>query len=408
MSLPDPTPNLRLARAYAAKHLPWFAPALYRCEIVLTEAVTVAAIDDHFNVYWNPAAANLLVNSTQDRNRYLEELAFIWIHEISHVLREHSQRREDIGGAPTRWNCCADMEINDSQWPGTRPPTLLPPVMPATLKLPNGKLAEWYYRQPATEMPEQQLVDCGSGAHGNTRVWEVDGSGQRLSDTEREIIRRSVAKEMSKNPGLIPGSWKVWIDQTLNPKVDWRQLLRQRLSTAIAVGSGARVDYSFRRPGRRQSVYAPLILPTLSGNQRSQLAVVIDTSGSMSGQPLGQAVAELYGILSAVHQQVTLVPCDAEAYASIPLESVVQLRQLLELPGGGGTDMRAGISTAINLKPVPDCILVLTDGYTPYPLEKPAIPTLFGIVSPSGSIGQGPLPPSPPWSNDQVIIIPAS
>lgn len=400
--------TLRLARAFAAKHLPWFAPALYRCQMVLTDAVTVAAIDDHYNVYWNPAAVQLLVNSTQDRNRYLEELAFIWVHEISHVLREHSQRSTDIGATPKRWNCCADMEINDSQWPGTRPPTLLPPVTPATLKLPKGKLAEWYYRQDETKMPEMPLVDCGSGSHGSARPWEVGENRQQLGDTDREIIRRSVAKEMSKQPGSIPGHWKVWVDQTLNPKIDWRQLLQQRLATAIAVGSGARVDYSFRRPGRRQSVYNPVILPTLSGRQRNQLAVVIDTSGSMQGQPLGQAVAEIYGILTSVHQKISLIPCDAQSFEPVELSSPTQLREMLELPGGGGTDMRAGINAALQLTPVPDCILVLTDGFTPYPAEIPKVPTLFGILHDDASGNQVQRLPHPPWGDDQVIVIPTN
>ena len=405
MSSPNPAADLRLARAYAAKHLPWFAPALYRCNIVLNKLVSVAAIDVNYNVYWNPDVVTLIVNSTADRTRQLEELAFIWIHEISHNLREHGERRKDIGGLPQRWNCCADLEINDSDWPGTRHPTLFPPIVPATFKLKDGELAEWYYRQEETNQPETLVLDCGSAAHGEAREWEMAGDGQQLTDTQRQIIQRSVATEMAKAPGSIPGNWKMWVEHTLNPKVDWRQLLRQRLSTAIAVGSGSRVDYSFRRPGRRQATYDPIIMPTLSGSTRNQLAVVIDTSGSMQGDLVNQAIGELYGILRNAHQQVMLIPCDATDYAPIRLDSESDLRRIMELPGGGGTNMVGGIEAALKLIPTPDTVLVLTDGYTPYPSEKYATPVLFGIIGAAFSLGN--LPPNPPWGEDTVVRVEA-
>lgn len=407
MSLPDPTSvkaDLRLARAFAAKHLPWFAPALYRCHIVLTDKVTVAAIDPDYNVYWNPEAIRAILDATPDRTRQLEELAFLWIHEISHNLREHGERRKDIGGEPARWNCCADLEINDATWPGTRQPTEFPPVTPEDFKLEGGELAEWYYRREETDRPFGQLVDCGSSAHGEARPWELEGDGQQLNDTQREIIRRNVAQEMNKTPGSMPGGWEMWVQHTLNPKIDWRQLLRQRLATAIAVGNGARVDYSYRRPGRRQAIYDPVIMPTLSGSTRNQLAVVIDTSGSMSGRPLDRAVGELYGILRAAHQQITLIPCDSQSYSPIRLDGEDDLRRVMKLPGGGGTNMIGGIEAALELKPVPDTVLVLTDGYTPYPSEKYTTPILFGIVG--GELNRYNRPPNPPWGEDVVIEIP--
>ena len=394
---------LRLARAYAARHLPWFAPALYRCKIVLSERTTVAAIDANYNVYWNPVAVDQIIAVSMSRQQQLAELAFVWIHEISHNLREHESRRQHIHGEADRWNCCADLEINDAAWPGLRPPSVFPPVVPEDFDLATGQLAEWYYRQEETDRPYGLQLDCGSGAHGEARPWELEGDGQTLNDTQREVIRRNVAREMANRPGTLPGGWDVWVQETLNPKVDWRQLLRQRLATAIAVGSGARVDYSYRRPGRRQSVYDPVILPTLSGSRRSQLAVVIDTSGSMAGTPLDRAVAELYGILRAAHQQVTLIPCDTEAYTPILLKGEEDLRRLMKLPGGGGTNMIGGIEAALDLQPAPDAVLVLTDGYTPYPAERYPTPVLFGIVG--SGLDRYNRPPNPPWSEDAVVEI---
>jgi len=65
--------------------------------------------------------------------------------------------------------------------------------------------------------------------------------------------------------------------------------------------------------------------------------------------------------------------------------------------------MNAGIEAAAVLKPKPDAIIVLTDGYTPWPQKPIAIPTVFGILH----FGKTnfPHPPIPPWTPDQIIGI---
>lgn len=396
---------LRLTRAYAAKQLPWFAPALYRCRIDLTEAVTVAAIDPDYNLYWNPRAVDRIVAAQPERADHLRELAFIWIHEISHVLRRHPERRAENYPDADRWNRSADLEINDARWAGTRHPTAFPPLLPRQFQLPEGQTAEWYYRQPQLDRGTFGWQDCGSGAHGETRPWELSSSRQLLSDVQREVTRRRVAERLSRQSGNLPGGWDVWIQQTLKNKVDWRQLLRQRLANAVARGSGQRIDYDYRRPGRRRAAYDPFILPSLRGRQKTELAVVLDTSGSTLGAPLDQAFGEIYEILRATERAVTLIPCDARAYQPVRLESVAQLRSQSRLKGGGGTDLRKGIAAALDLRPRPDTILVLTDGYTPYPTELPAVPILFGILRSTPAKWTGGLPPNPPFGEDLVVEI---
>jgi len=43
----------------------------------------------------------------------------------------------------------------------------------------------------------------------------------------------------------------------------------------------------------------------------------------------------------------------------------------LRLQGGGGTDMGVGIAAAGQLRPTPKIIVVLTDGFTPWPDTLP-------------------------------------
>lgn len=396
---------LRFARAYCAEQAPWFAPALFACKIHLSEDVTVAAIDQHANIYFNPRVVEQIDASTQ-KEVTLSQLGFIWVHEISHLLREHRQRAEEFNPDSRRWNIAADLEINDTEWPGLQMPTQFPGVHPSKHQLPTGRLAEWYYRQLNEEVEIELFWDEGSGVHGEPRPWEIGGGQQALGDVQREMMGRSVAQQMRQHQhwGSIPGGWQSWAEQKLKPKVDWRRQLRHRLRTAISTGLGNRMDYTYRRPSRRQAVYDPILPPSLSGDVSARLACVVDTSGSISSHQLGQAVAEVMSLLAEFQLPVTVIPCDASAYDPIRIASTKDLFQLLELPGGGGTNMIVGIETALKQQPAPDAVIVLTDGYTPYPQQAYRTPVLFALLVPEGILNP-PLPPNPPWRKDSWVEI---
>ncbi|MCB0639707.1 MAG: hypothetical protein KDC54_23950 [Lewinella sp.] len=413
---------LRFARAYCAEHLPWFAPALFQCRLHLSERVPVAGIDRHLNIYFNPSVVQRLQRTAASRDELLPWLGFLWVHEISHLLREHAGRGEQLKAAPLIWNVAADLEINDSQWPGLAPAPSLPGVFPQAFGWPTGQLAEWYHQQLdrhwarhlimlqqtlASARPDEWL-DEGSGIHGQLRPWEMDENSprQQLDHLSLTVIRRQVAREMQRHAqaGAWPAGWDRWIKEMLQPRVDWRHLLRHRLSVALQQGRGRRVDYSFQRLSRRQTVYHPILSPSLGGDQSARLAVVLDTSGSINPPLLAKSVGEVLGLLRSFQVPVTLIPCDTVAYERLTLRTTADLRRLTVLPGGGGTDLQSGIEAALELRPAPDTILVLTDGYTPYPTRPAAVPIIFGIFQPDP--GQPiPRPPNPPWGEDAVVVI---
>jgi predicted metal-dependent peptidase len=100
--------------------------------------------------------------------------------------------------------------------------------------------------------------------------------------------------------------------------------------------------------------------------------VVVDTSGSITADALKAALSEVMGILKAVGNSdgLYIIPCDWEAYPAQLVRTPRDLKQL-KFPGGGGTDMGAGLSAAVETKPKPDVVVVITDGLTPWPIEKP-------------------------------------
>jgi predicted metal-dependent peptidase len=153
----------------------------------------------------------------------------------------------------------------------------------------------------------------------------------------------------------------------LSPKVDWRRQLGAELRRAVSEVAGA-VDYSYRKPSRRSAVAGDVVLPALR-RPVPEVAVVCDTSGSMTEDLLAMVLAEVEGLLRALGlaRQVRVLACDT---AVGPAQRVSSARQV-SLVGGGGTDMGTGIAAASALRPRPAVCVVLTDGYTPWPAGAP-------------------------------------
>ena len=393
--------HIRFARAYAAEQLPWFAPALFRSRIVVTPRVAVAAIDLHYNVYWNPEVVATIWRG-RERVRALSELAFLWVHEISHRLRQHAERAP--GRDARRWNIACDFEINDSAWRGLHMPAAYPGMLPEQFGLPRGRLAEHYLAaMDASGARYDFTLDEGSGVHGQARPWE-EGDRQELSPLDEEILRRQVARRTREaEAGGVPAGWRAWAAEVLGSRTNWRQRLGHRMSVAIQRGVGARTDYSYARPSRRQAVYYPILPPRLAGDRTARIVIVVDTSGSMEASDLQRALGEVAAVMRQFEYPVTIIPCDIQAYEPVRLIAAEEAYRLTYLPGGSGTDMAAGIRAALHLRPRPDVVLVLTDGQTEYPATGYAIPVVFGIFRTAGDPVK--LPPDPPFGKDRVVVI---
>jgi predicted metal-dependent peptidase len=105
--------------------------------------------------------------------------------------------------------------------------------------------------------------------------------------------------------------------------------------------------------------------------------VVIDTSSSMSRPLLNAAVTEINALLQRLGvSELLVVVCDA---AATPPQRVRRIGELA-LSGGGGTDLRVGIAAAAECRPSPQIIVVLTDGFTPWPQEAPPRTKLIAII----------------------------
>ncbi|MFE5210068.1 VWA-like domain-containing protein [Streptomyces sp. NPDC056600] len=369
--------KLYAARLQAARARPYLAAALYALHVVESRQVPTMAVDRYWRCYASPA----FVASTP-----VEELASVWVHEVSHLLRDHHGRSDRLArardltgpGDRLRMNIAADCEINDDAFgDGLPEPEGL--VTPRLLGLENDGVMEDYVDRIRLRRHTEHFtwLDCGSGADGMTRGWELGPEGAHgLTDQERDAVRFRVAQGISAMPGDTPKAWRRWAEEVFHAPQPWRALLGAAIRSA-ATGAGAGQDYTYGRPSRRSAGLPGVVLPSLR-RRPPRVTVVVDTSGSVSDTELGSALLEVAAItrsLGGRRDLVTVISCDAATHRVGPICA----GEGITLLGGGGTDLRAGFDTALRARPRPDVVVALTDGQTPWPSSRPPCRTIVGL-----------------------------
>jgi predicted metal-dependent peptidase len=380
------------ARVFAASRYPYLASALFAAQVHPAEESGTIAVDRGWQVHADPEVLDVIA---------VDDLGRLLVHLVSHVLRDHGARAERAGvggtdGDPNAWNRASDAEVNDDlASSGMVPPCAC--EMPGGLGAEEGRLAEQYYELARNA---RQQWDCGSGCDGIARPWDGEGGACGINDRDGEFLRLGVASELQRSEGLEPGTvaagWLRWAERILPSRTDWRRVLAAEVQVGVVRVAGM-VDYSYRRPSRRSESTPSVIMPTLD-RPVPDVAIVCDTSGSMTGDLLAQVLAEVEALLQRVGLRgtnVRVLSCDAQVHS---VKRVSRASQV-ELLGGGGTDMGAGITQALALRPRPSIIVVLTDGFTPWPAEAPrGAKVIVGVLEGRRGIGPwmhgGPAPPS--------------
>jgi predicted metal-dependent peptidase len=397
---------LQAARLWIAHHRPYYASILYRCPIVESEIIPTFAVDKHWRIYINPRFANALSVS---------RFGAILIHELNHLIRDHSARSELVVADPEedfeRWNIASDAEINDDLIADGLDLNPKECITPGLLGLPDDNVAEYYFtqlREPHYSQPKSSTLQndpqCGSGSGGEALEGELPAQSEEhpgVSAVEAKLVRDQVARETLKHHrqhGNVPGGLVDWATEICEPKVDWRRVLDGMIRHAVATVAGTS-DYSYRRFSRRGQASDGIRFPGMIRHNPS-VAVVVDTSGSMTGGDIDSALSEVQGILrsaSVADDCVTVLTVDAQIGEIATVTDARQVRRM----GRGGTDMRVGIDAAVALRPRPHIIVVLTDGFTPWPNRPPAgIRLIVGIVGSSNAQAR---PSTPEWATTVMI-----
>src|SRR5262245_28726373 len=351
------------------------------------------AVDAHWRLYYN---------ETWVAAHTVEENASLLIHEVSHLLRDHEGRKKAAGARDhRRWNTAGDCEINDDLHEEGLPLPGNPP-MPRTFGLESGKSAEVYYEQ----LQASGHHDCGSGAHGEPRLWELpadettEGDIPGVDRLKAELVRREVARcidQLSPYSTDVSFGWRRWARSTLSPKVDYLATIRHAVRRALRDSTLGRYDRTYRKPHRRQACYGEFIMASFY-QPRPRPGFLIDTSSSMDDSQLARAVAELGGLTRHLGYgaDVIVACCDAAVHNVRKVFSATEV----ELYGGGGTDIGVGIRMFIErtIDPI-DLLVIVSDCQTPWPEKAPPFPVI------TIRVGDGTPPPWGHYAANKVITI---
>lgn len=382
--------KLAAARLWATVRVPYLASGIFACTTRGEPGSGTIAIDRTWQLHADPEIVAQLE---------VEQLGRLLVHLTAHLIRDHARRAQRLGvaedDARARWNRCSDAEINDDLLQDD----LVPHVardLPSHLECEPGRLAEVYYENARDG---RRRWDCGSGADGCERPGDGHGA---VNPQQAELLRLGVAAEIQRchgrEPGSVPGGWLRWAESVLPSRIDWRRVLAAEVRSAVAAVAG-KVDYSYRRPSRRAHLNRKIVLPTLR-RPIPDVAIVCDTSGSMHERLLARALAEIEAVLTRAglrEGQVRVLAVDTAVHAVRRVSRAAQV----QLAGGGGTDMGSGIYGAADLRPRPSLVIVLTDGFTPWPDQPPpGIRVVVGLLT-EGFRVPGWAPPE--WARTVVI-----
>jgi len=303
-----------------------------------------------------------------------KQLAFVVLHENMHkALRHLTTWRKLYDEQPMLANIACDHVINlmimDSDPTGqfVEFPT---DKEGKRIGVMDAKYKGMTARQVFDLLKQQQKdnPNGGEGGEGEQGFDQHDWEGaQSLSKEEKQELEREIDQAIrqgmiaeQKAIGNEAGNLHRELGDMLEPQIDWREVLREFVSSVCS-----NKDTSSWRRVNRRFIGSDIYLPTMIGERVGSLAIGVDTSGSISGAEITRFLSEINGIAENVHpEKIDLIYWDSAVAAHEVYEEhdMPNLVSSTKPKGGGGTDPRAMMKYMHKKQIKPECIIMLTDG----------------------------------------------
>lgn len=293
-----------------------------------------------------------------------EEVKFLVAHECFHPMMEHNFRRGER--TPRRWNQAADYVINKlltDEGIGKMPKHGL--LSDAIYNAGHGTSEGIYNILPEDQEGDDPLDNCEDG----------EGSPAEQQQEQAEWkVKVAQAAQAAKMMGKMSANMQRLVDEVLQPKVDWRDVLQRFLVKA-------RTDQrSFSRFNRR-FIAQGLYLPSVSGEQMGEVCFAVDCSGSIDQKTVSQFAAEIRRVKEdLMPSRIHVLYFDSEVSH---VESYGPDDELDIKPhGGGGTDFAPVFAKIIEEGIEPVAIVFLTDLCCYSFGDQPDAPVLWVTTDP--------------------------
>ena len=350
---------------------PFFGNMATRLRILAADDWLPTAAVDGRNLYFNTQFFNAMNN---------KEIEFVVAHEILHMVFDHLGRREDRH--PVIFNISADYIVNntlvrdrigtkpsivdcfqDFKYDGWTSEEVYDDIYEQAKK--NG---EEFLEQLGELLDEHLDPEEGEGGADGEETTDSNGnavskskpkySKEEMKKIKDEIKENMISAAQTAGAGNVPGAVQRIIKELTEPKMNWRQILRQQIQSTI------KSDYTFIRPSRK-GWQSGAILPGMNFQDTIDIAVCIDMSGSIGESQGRDFLSEVKGIMEEYQDYKIKVWCfDTQVYneQDFTADNGEDISEY-EIYGGGGTDFMANWTYMKEQDYVPKKLIMFTDGY---------------------------------------------
>ena len=328
-----------------------------------------------------------------------KELNFVVAHEAAHKMFRHLTTWTKLHDENHKLaNAACDYVINlmlrdldPSEQVIAMPRYTEGPMQGKHMGLIDERFRGMNAKQVFDILKDEQEESAGEGEGGEGGGDGIDehdwGGAQEMSEEDKKQLARDIDQAIrqgqiahQKVAGSGAGGMDRLLQELLEPKVDWREVLREFVKATCS----AKDTSSWRRVNRR-FLSTGTYMPSMIGEKVGHLVIAIDTSGSIGGKELAEFLSEVKSIAEEVNpEKVDLLYWDSEVAAHEEYDSstVSNIVSSTKPRGGGGTSPSCVSQSLKEKKIVPECIVILTDGYVGSDWGSDwTAPTLWCIVN---------------------------
>lgn len=348
------TSEQRVTKSHIAimrsKQFCMFAGVLSVGKVNFTEDLPTAATNGR-DVMYNPK----FVDTLNDK-----ELNFVVLHEALHKAYQHMHLWKKLWKEnPMLANMAADYVVNYSIYEADDRNEIT--MMPSSALF-DKKYAGMTTKQVFDLLKKDAESNGGGGKDGHdTHDWE---GSESMSDEEVKETAKQIDQALRQGEiirGKMQGNKNRSINEILEPKVNWREQLREFVNATCKNKDRT----SWKRPHKR-FIGHDIYMPSMIGEAIGQVVIGIDTSGSIGDKELNEFLTEVVAICDDVSpSSIELLYWDTvvaghETYNQGDYKALVQSTK----PAGGGGTHVGCVNQYIKDKRIqPEAIIILTDGY---------------------------------------------
>jgi len=253
-----------------------------------------------------------------------EQVAFSLSNAALHSVLSHPSR---IGNrSPWLWYTACEHAINNMLIDND----FIPPSKITYDPRFRGQYAEEIYEDLLDTITREDLNDKDNDVRRND-----EPSPDKLTSAQHEQLALN-ALQKAQEMGSLPQGLEKIIPLKLSSRVDWRSVLRD------TIGGYYISDYTMMPPSKKL-LYAGIYLPSAT-SRHLELAIAIDSSGSVDEILLGQFMAEIESITELFGSYtIELLVCDDRIRSHHTFTNGESMQYSLQ--GGGGTDFRPVFDT---------------------------------------------------------------